>query len=199
MRVLFLLVIFCLSTQALAEDLKVDSSTASDAVVEFDNPSNPQTEQLKNSEEYNFDAFVLRDIRGNELVQSDLNGKDVVLFFWSIYCSSCMDLIKEQERTRALLATKNIQFVSVHLFEDDPQLIEKALLAVGATGKVYTVIDKTVQEKLSIQIIPSLLFFNKKQQLSVRFDGIENIETFNEMIETIMKKVSENETQKITG
>ena len=60
--------------------------------------------------------FTLQDLSGKTVNLSDYRGKDVILFFWAIYCPSCRSSLEKAERILNDIKNSGIVFLSINIY-----------------------------------------------------------------------------------
>jgi cytochrome c biogenesis protein CcmG/thiol:disulfide interchange protein DsbE len=104
-------------------------------------------------------AFELRDLGGRSYRLADLQGKPVVINFWSTYCPPCID-----EHPLLMAAAKHygdeVQFLGV-VFQDDPDLIRRFVTQLGSWGPTLLDPDGKVAIAYGVYGPPETFFIDR--------------------------------------
>ncbi|MGD9380246.1 MAG: redoxin domain-containing protein [candidate division WOR-3 bacterium] len=113
--------------------------------------------------------FTLRDVRGNLVKLSDLRGEVVVLDFWSVYCRSCLRLMKHLEPIRERFENKGCRFLTVNI-DDELATLEDFL---NGNSIAYPVLydDCGVVRAYKIRGIPHFVMIDRDGVIVSRFIG----------------------------
>jgi peroxiredoxin len=113
--------------------------------------------------------FTLRDIRGNLVTLSDLRGEVVVLDFWSVYCRSCLRLMKQLAPVRERYENKGCRFLTVNI-DDELATLEDFL---NGNSIAYPVLydDCGVVRAYKIRGIPHFVMIDRDGVIVSRFIG----------------------------
>lgn len=120
-------------------------------------------------------SLELTSLGGRELEAENLSEKKVVLYFWSIYCRSCVDTLAELEAQRSEFEQENIELLSMHLFESRSEVVSEFLGKLGLTLETFLV-PKAVRDLFSVKVLPTSLVFDNDGKLLARFDGMADSE-----------------------
>lgn len=105
--------------------------------------------------------FQLNNLNGNTVTLSDYQGKNVILFFWAIYCPACISSLNKIEVIYPKLQEKNIQLLSINIYENKAQVSR----FLGARPVPYPVLldsGQTISRKFGLYGIPSFVFIDKQ-------------------------------------
>jgi thiol-disulfide isomerase/thioredoxin len=129
-----------------------------------------QQEEREIGIDLQFAALELRNLKGEELREFPTRGKKLVLYFWSIYCHSCVDAIKDLEAIRSDLGDKNVELLTVHLFEPSTDKLLARVQQLGISVPVL-IAPKEIRDRFSIRLLPTSLVFDGESKLIARFEG----------------------------
>lgn len=117
--------------------------------------------------------LALKDIQGVDFSADSLADKRVVVYFWSIYCRSCVPTVKELQKLKAEFSRRNVELLTVHLFGPSDDKLNDAVANLGLTLPVLRG-TKAAQDQFSIRTLPTSLVFGKDHRLIRRLDGMSS-------------------------
>lgn len=183
--VILTIVIFCVDekivlaeSSVMATSLQVPAGVATAGsfgsfISQFDDMSLVPTEK---EEQCNFQvelgSLQLQDGSGTKYYPDTQRYRKTVVYFWSIYCRSCVETLTDFRKLKDDFAANGIDFITVHLFEPS---IERVLIRLAEENLSFPVffIPQPIRELLSVRTLPtSLVFDSADSSLSARFDGM---------------------------
>ncbi|MCB0344038.1 MAG: TlpA family protein disulfide reductase [Bdellovibrionales bacterium] len=189
-RQLLLTVMICviLPNCAEADDsaLGVTLGTSLSTAVSSAFQEEPEVEE--NPIDVELGSLELTSLNGRELESSQLSEKKVVLYFWSIYCRSCVNTLAELEAQKAAFEQENIELLSLHLFESRSEVVAEFLQKLGLTLETFLV-PKTIRDLFSVKVLPTSIVFDQDGKMLARFDGMADSEGLRL---SIMQRVHKN-------
>ena len=123
----------------------------------------------KGQETVDLSALALRDLQGKPLDAARYEGRSVVLYFWSIHCSSCLSSLKKLDAMRAQLAERKADLIAVHLLEAEPEQISRVASQLEVGLPILTGSDE-VRELLNVRMLPSCLALNAERAVVGKCD-----------------------------
>jgi len=121
-------------------------------------------------------SLELTDLEGRKLDGSQgREEKKTVVFFWSMYCRGCLPMVQKLQTLEAEFSKKNVNLVTVHMFENDVSKILNTLSSLGLKLPILLV-SKEVRDLFSIRLLPTSLVFDARNKLTARFDGMVDSE-----------------------
>lgn len=105
--------------------------------------------------------FELNNLQGNVVRLSDYQDKNVILFFWAIYCPACINSLEKIDLIYPKLEEKNIQFLSINIHEGKTQ-VSNFLAGRNIFYPVLFDSGQRVARKFNLHGIPSFVFINKE-------------------------------------
>ena len=166
-----LLLSFFLSSPCLAEDgvlaSPIGTSLKSALSAAFNEPAAPEP---KPSFELQSGLLEMNDLTGAPLMSAKPGSKRTVLYFWSVYCRSCVPGVRKLEEMREAFASNDIELMTVHLFETDINKFFARFARLGLSVPVFLAPD-AVRDLFSIRLLPTTLVFDGNRRLISRVDG----------------------------
>lgn len=156
---IFILASFFLPLSAFADDL----------IVEY------KVSPPRMGEAYDISALQFTYLDNKAFNATEIRNKKVVLYFWSIYCSSCMEHLREFDAWRDKFISHDVAFVSVHLFESDGKKVAAKVASLGVNLTVL-LCPTWVRDLLGIRELPTALLFDSSGIFVGRLDGISSSE-----------------------
>lgn len=145
-------------------------STLPSAVSSVLNDERPEEQKLSPLE-VQLGSLELTSLDGNEFEAGRASEKKVVLYFWSIYCRSCVDTLSELEAAKDAFKQADVEVLTLHLFEDRSEVVSAFLERIGFTLQTFLV-PKAVRDLFSVKVLPTSLVFDDDGNLLARFDGM---------------------------
>ncbi|MCB0360907.1 MAG: TlpA family protein disulfide reductase [Bdellovibrionales bacterium] len=140
------------------------------------NDTAPVEPQTPRGLEVQLGSLEFTDLSGSPWTPTEPSPRQVVLYFWSLHCHGCVDTLRELQRLRAEFAARNVDFLSVHLFEPNPARVRSFLEMVGLN--LETVLGSSgIREALDIRVLPTSLIFDAEGKLASRIDGMDGSDT----------------------
>jgi thiol-disulfide isomerase/thioredoxin len=130
-----------------------------------------------------FDALALRDLKGIPLEATDYKNKKVVVFFWSIYCASCVDSLKELAELEHELAGQNTKLLAIHLFEPETRKINRAVAKLGLSLPVMQGAQE-IRDLYAVRMLPTSFVIDENGKLITRFEGKIDLQALRTSIAT---------------
>ena len=180
--------------QAIADETSLAAPAVSSlrSSVEMAFSSSQKPEQAPTpSVELELGKLSLENVDGESFNAERYNSKKVVLYFWSIYCRGCIGPVKELELLRDELAKKNVELLTIHLFEPDKATVAARLAKLGFSLPIMLA-PKKVRDLFSVRVLPTSLIFDEKHKLVGRLEGEFEKEGLRV---SLFKKVSPKESQ----
>jgi len=101
--------------------------------------------------------FSAPDLRGREVVLSELQGhKVVVLDFWATWCGPCLRAMPDLEEVHREFAERGVVVVALNLGED-PERARSFIKRQGYTFRVVADQDRAIAERFGVRAIPTLV------------------------------------------
>ena len=151
------------------------------------NSNTQYTVTTTNSNEEIAPNFVLTDTQGEQVKLSDYRGKVVILDFWATWCPPCRrgipDLIELQKTYKKKLAV-----IGISLDTDSRKNVVPFIKEYGINYKVVYGDNDVVQKYGNIQSIPTTFIIDQKGKIVSSYIGLQRKETFENEIETLIKK-----------
>jgi peroxiredoxin len=119
--------------------------------------------------------FALKDMKGNTVTLSSLQGKVVVLNFWTKTCGPCLEEMPElAELTKILRDRPDVAVVAVSV-DDGPDDIRPTLQTVLREEPPFSVLidpgSQIVKGRFGTNLFPETWFIDKHGIVRARFDG----------------------------
>ena len=108
--------------------------------------------------------FTLLDLENKEFSVSDLKGKPIILFFWTIGCYYCRGEIKKLNTMHADLLRDGVELVAINV--EDP--IDKVQRFMGSYPFSYRILldtDAEVARAFGILGVPTYILINKEGRI----------------------------------
>ena len=140
-------------------------------------------------------SFCLKSI-DNEIVCTDsLLGSYVVIDFWAIYCTSCVDGLDAMKEMYAEFKERGLEFLAID--EDGPRNISKVPGFVKGHQWEYTVLydpDQEVKDLFGIQAIPETYIVDPEGYIVYRHRGFKegDEEEIREKLEELLPEKEED-------
>lgn len=115
-------------------------------------------------------SLELQGLGGQSLEAKGYKQKKVVLYFWSVYCHACVDTMQELQQIRDDLSKKDVELLTVHLFEPDSEKIAQTVRNLGITLPIVLA-PKAIRDLFSVKVLPTSLIFDADHKLVARFEG----------------------------
>lgn len=103
--------------------------------------------------------FTLPSLDGNTVTLSDLNGKPVVLTFWSIYCPACQVQMPYLQNFYNEWSNEEVVLLSVNT-GDSAAAVSAFIASSGLTFPVLLDLDKSVAQLYGIPGVPVTFFID---------------------------------------
>lgn len=109
-------------------------------------------------------------INGGLPSASDLEGRPVLVHFWSISCYICHDVVDQVNAWRDKFAAQGLVVVAIHQPRGPEELdldkvTEDALGAMGLTQPLAIDSEHTIVARFQNQFVPAYYVFNKNHEL----------------------------------
>jgi thiol-disulfide isomerase/thioredoxin len=117
-----------------------------------------------------FDAVALRDLKGIPLEAEDYKNRKVVVYFWSIYCASCVDSLKELAGLEKELASQNTKLLTIHLFEPETRKINRAIAKLGLSLPIMQGAQE-IRDFYAVRMLPTFFVVDENGKLVRRVEG----------------------------
>jgi len=114
-------------------------------------------------------GLTLRDISGNQVTLSDLRGAVVVLDFWSVYCRSCLRLMRQLEPVRKRFENNGCHFLAINI-DDEVTTLENFLVENSMKFNVLYD-DSRIAQEYKIRGIPHFIIIDRDGTIASRFVG----------------------------
>jgi peroxiredoxin len=119
--------------------------------------------------------FALKDLRGNTVTLASLQGKVVLLNFWTKTCGPCLEEMPElAELTKILRDRPDVVVVTVSV-DDGPEDIKPTLQTVLREEPPFVVLldpgSQIVKGKFGTRLFPETWLLDKRGVIRARFDG----------------------------
>ncbi len=149
----------------------------------------------KNSEVFNSLTFKSEEKKwfnvSKGLTKEDLQGRIVLLDFWTYACIKCIQNIPDIKELEAKFGDK-LLVVGVHSGkfdnEKNPQSIKEAIIKYDITHPVINDLNLRIWNSFNIKSWPSLVLINPKGQVEEVFEGIGNSAVLSKKISKLSKK-----------
>ncbi|MEW5758761.1 MAG: TlpA disulfide reductase family protein [Candidatus Omnitrophota bacterium] len=111
--------------------------------------------------------FELQDLYGNIVKLSDYRGKNVLLYFWAIYCPSCRNYLDKLNELYPKWQADKITFLSINIYESKQRNID---FAKKNPINYPVLLDNNSQVAISFDIvgIPTFVAVNKEGEIIYR-------------------------------
>lgn len=136
------------------------------------------------------DDFTVFDSEGNEVSLSDMQGKPVVVNFWTSWCGPCRSEMPFFDAAYREYG-EEVVFMMVNLTDGHTETPENAAEFADANGYVFPIYhDLTGNASTIYRIysIPMTLFINPDGSLAHSVSGAMNEKSFTSRLESIMNK-----------
>ncbi len=152
--------------------------------------------------------ITLYDKDGKETHLSDFKGKNIILLFWTSWCSYCNKEFKLMPEYEELLSGyEDVEFILVNKFDGEKETMEKAenyLKENQINFKNYYDTNLTLYNTLGVKVIPTFLGINKDGVLKFAHpDNIEDVDQLKAYIDYVRyggsKATQEFITKKLTS
>ncbi len=132
----------------------------------------------------------LYDKDGKETHISDFKGKNIILLFWTSWCSYCNKEFKLMPEYEELLSQyDDVEFILINKFDGEKETMEKAedyLKENQITFNNYYDTDLTMYNTLGVKVIPTFLGIDKDGILIFAHpDNIEDVEQLKAYIDYV--------------
>ena len=104
--------------------------------------------------------FRLQNLEGQSISLSDLQGKPVLLNFWSTRCPPCRAEMPYIQEIYEEWSGKGLEVLAINLGES-PSLVKKFLQSQGLSLPVLLDTKQSAARKYNIQYIPATFFIDK--------------------------------------
>jgi len=121
--------------------------------------------------------FALSDIDGNKIILSEFkNKKSVILFFWTIWCPSCIRELDKLNRIYPSLISEDIEILAINVQESKSR-VRRFLSRNAVDFKVLLDSDAYVANLYGLIGVPTFVFINKQGEI-VFLDNYSPLETY---------------------
>ena len=124
------------------------------------------------------------------LTKKDLEGRVVLLDFWSYDCINCLQNIEKIKKLEENFGD-DLLVISVHSGrldnEKNPQSVKEAIIKYGVNHPVINDYDLKIWKKFEISTWPTLVLVNPKGRIETQFEGQVN---FKKLSKKIAKTIS---------
>lgn len=117
----------------------------------------------------------LKSTSGELVNVRDYQDSEIVVFdFWSVHCKPCLKAMPKLSESFNQLKVEGLQIVGVNV--DGPRNISKVKPLVETLGVTYPILldtDKNLMEILNVQVLPTIVAFNKKGKVVWFHEGFQ--------------------------
>ncbi len=126
-------------------------------------------------------------IDGQRIHSADLQGKPVLINFWSTSCTPC---IKEMPALEALHQANlgKLTMIGVAMPQDRPDIVIDFSHRLGITYPVALDLQGKLTSEFDIKVVPTTLLYGPDGQLTTKILGIVDTEA----LQTIIQQLTEN-------
>ncbi len=119
--------------------------------------------------------FTLDSLDGGAVTLSDLEGQVVVLDFWAIWCSPCVDAMPHLQQLHEQYAGQEVVVLAINVSERRDEVAE----FMAQHGYTFTVLldsDGRVTDTYGVRGIPYTIIVDRDGDVHPVFGGIDDVE-----------------------
>lgn len=108
--------------------------------------------------------FTLSDLSGQEVALSSLQGKAIILFFWTTWCSHCRTQLRALARIYPEMQKENIELLAINIREDKNK-VESFIARYNADFPILLDRLGRAADRYDIEGIPTFYFISRKGKI----------------------------------
>jgi cytochrome c biogenesis protein CcmG, thiol:disulfide interchange protein DsbE len=113
--------------------------------------------------------FRLRDLDGNEVAFSDLQGKVVLLDFWSTWCPPCRAELPAIAKLYAAYRGQDVEVLGVD--DEDSDTVKRYLVKQGLSLPVLVDSNDKVHREYGCHAVPTVIVINRQGTVTGQYVG----------------------------
>ena len=119
--------------------------------------------------------FTLDDLDGGAVTLSDLEGQVVVLDFWAVWCSPCVEALPHLQQLHEQYAGREVVVLAINVSEDRDEVAE-FMAEHGYTLTVLLDGDGRVADDYGVRGIPHTIIVDRDGEMYPVLGGIDDVE-----------------------
>ncbi|SDN58706.1 Thiol-disulfide isomerase or thioredoxin [Tenuibacillus multivorans] len=131
--------------------------------------------------------FNLTTLNGEEIELKDLQGKGVLVNFWSSWCGPCKNEMPEIQKVYDFYKSQGLEVLAVN-YGESKETIQNFLEDHPTLNFTILLEDDQVSEKYMIANLPTTYFINKDGEIVNRYMGELNEEQLHVFVNEILPK-----------
>lgn len=104
--------------------------------------------------------FTLKDANGNEVKLSDFKGRGIILYFWALWCPTCVGHIEEFNKLYHEFKEKNIEFFAINM-GDSARRVKQFVKKVSLDFPVLLDTNEKVSQSYTVSGPPTFMIIHK--------------------------------------
>lgn len=160
---------------------------AAQSAVIYSGLVNASDEQLADKENFNYD-FTVKDLEGNRMPMSSLEGKVIFLNLWATWCGPCRAEMASIQKLYDRLDKTNIQFVMLSIDRDE----DAAKVVSYINGREFTfpvfMPSGMLTDQTDVPSIPTTFIISKSGEIVSKKVGTTNFNT--DKFKTFLEKLA---------
>ena len=124
--------------------------------------------------------FTLQDLAGQEFAASSLQGKPVLVYFWTTWCAPCREQMPKIQELHGALAEKGLVVLAINDGES-ADAARKYIEEHKYTFRVLLDRDKAVAGRFSVSGLPALFLIDREGNVRAQYTGYTSVDLRQEL------------------
>ena len=114
--------------------------------------------------------FTLRDLAGEDVAISSLQGKPRLMYFWATWCAPCRVQMPKIQELHEMFAAKGLAVLSIN-YGESAEVARKYITEHKYSTRVLLDRDKQVAGKFSVSSIPVVILIDREGIVRAQYTG----------------------------